>query len=289
MDYTEWTDYEIEKLKYAYQLLPTWNDIYETFPGRNKNSIKGKALSLGLRRPNRIWKEKDVETLKRLYPTIPNIEDIFVELKNKTKSSIVTKAQRLKLSRPNNMWTEEEIEILKKIYPTCDYKEVREKFINRTPGTIRVKACSLGLKSKRTFKGGNLLDSFTEREMGYLAGIIDGEGTIGYRKYWVNGGRNFAYTAYISICNTNYKLMEWLTEKISKNDSYVRHGDNRKPTYNWRIQGRKSMQIMREIAPYLILKREIAIKVSGGHENHSNEERDALIEWVHKFNKRGVH
>lgn len=90
-----------------------------------------------------------------------------------------------------------------------------------------------------------------ERDLHYLAGIIDGEGCF-------NIGRcRASYVPRILIVNTNYRLCKWLVDRFGGNvqRSVVKNRTNWKPRYFWRLSHRKALDLAREVANLLHLKK----------------------------------
>jgi hypothetical protein len=57
--------------------------------------------------------------------------------------------------------------------------------------------------------------NLTEQEKGYIAGLIDGEGTIGMGKtFQANGDRKLRYRLRLTITTTNSNLTIWFTDKL---------------------------------------------------------------------------
>lgn len=292
MAYTKWNDSEIEMLKYTYPST-NWDEIYKSIPGHDKNSIKYKAISLGLKRPNRKWTTKEIHMLKCIYPDDTTMENIIINIPNKTKSSIITKARRLNLTRPHNIWTKREIDIIKNLYPVTTCKDMEKFLPGRKCNSIRTKACILKVKNSRTYTGNNILGDFTEAEKGYIAGIIDGEGNMGFRKYKVGDRehRTSSYVIYLCISGTSSLLFNWIGEKFDFGGYWTARKNDpiRKPVHSWRVQSNRAIQILKEIYPYLIIKKELAEKLSHGYLHLNMDEREEFIQYVHRFNKRGVH
>lgn len=90
-------------------------------------------------------------------------------------------------------------------------------------------------------------------ERAYMAGIVDGEGSIGVR-------RRLRYiTPILQVTNTRKDLLEWLVLRCG-GAIYVNkeERDGRKQLYSWQTFGRKAQAIIREILPYLVIKRQQA-------------------------------
>lgn len=93
----------------------------------------------------------------------------------------------------------------------------------------------------------------------YLAGIIDGEGTICI--YYMK--RQNRVQCQIVIPNTSEKLMKWLVTNFGgKYDTHFPkdlHGFNRKPLFRWQPAGKKNREkLLLGTIPHLVIKREQA-------------------------------
>lgn len=96
----------------------------------------------------------------------------------------------------------------------------------------------------------------------YLAGIIDGEGTIRIARnklkskpHW-----NYTYSAHISVGMSNKEVLELFQKtfgyKISVRKECV---PNRKTMYRWGTSGNNTTpKILKELLPYLIVKKKNA-------------------------------
>ncbi len=92
----------------------------------------------------------------------------------------------------------------------------------------------------------------TELEKAYIAGIVDGEGSIMLQK--------FHYNEYpspcISIASTTSELLDWIksvigkgTVKLKKNYNNSKHKD----CYSYILKHDDAIQLITEIYPYLII------------------------------------
>src|SRR3989344_3532377 len=89
----------------------------------------------------------------------------------------------------------------------------------------------------------------------YLAGIIDGEGTIRIGK-----GGTTKYYAAISVGNVNKEVIDLLTKTFgSKTRLEIVKISNRQPIYRWGTSGNLAVpQILKILLPYLIVKKKQA-------------------------------
>lgn len=99
----------------------------------------------------------------------------------------------------------------------------------------------------------------TDAEISYLAGIIDGEGTIGIRKQ-----SERIYQIRLLVNNTSEELIEYLKENYGgkKLGPYKQKGNN-KDIFEWVCSGKEAIKIIKRILPYLVIKQlqaELAIK-----------------------------
>jgi hypothetical protein len=94
-------------------------------------------------------------------------------------------------------------------------------------------------------------------ENAYLAGIVDGEGSIRVR-YAKDVGPNGVFRCELTVSNTNMDLISMLIHKYGGSIAAVN------PTCRqWRMTGQKALPILKSILPYLIVKRrhcELAIE-----------------------------
>ena len=99
-----------------------------------------------------------------------------------------------------------------------------------------------------------------EWKLGYLGGIIDGEGTIVIAKTDKAGNkRSFHYSAILSVTNTDKRLMDWLKENVG-GGVYIQKeaiGNHRK-RYMWVMYVKGAYELLKEIKPYLVIKQEQA-------------------------------
>jgi hypothetical protein len=141
---------------------------------------------------------------------------------------------------------------------------------------------------------GTTMPSKSKTELAYAAGIIDGEGCIGFNK------RTDHVVLRVSVGNTDPRLMDWLKTTFggcvwSEKQSYA---PNAKPRFGWELSAKKAEEFLRLLLPYLILKRERAElalayrqtvtrggrKISHEVEQQRQEIHGNLIE----FNRKGL-
>ena len=101
---------------------------------------------------------------------------------------------------------------------------------------------------------------WTDFEIGYLAGMIDGEGTI-YIQYRMQGNcKN--YFPRFQICNTNMNVMHWIKEKFGGILLHRKRSINNpkwKDSAEWYTNRGSLDKLLPLLIPHLIIKREHAI------------------------------
>jgi hypothetical protein len=183
-------------------------------------------------------------------------------------------------------YTPEDDAWLRAHYARASAQDIAARFPTRSPRGVRQRAWLLRLRvDKDAVDQGppvtTVIGHLSERDRAYLAGIIDGEGCIMLARRHPNGpNRRPVYAPYVSIANTSPALRSWLEERLPGLATYNRF--NRQPgrwreQWTWMLAGnRQVMTFLREIAPYLVIKREQAELVAGGYLLLSEEERFRL-------------
>jgi hypothetical protein len=207
-----------------------------------------------------LWTENEIEILKREYHR-RSIEELMKMLPLHTRGSIIHKASRLGLKSPHR-WTEEEI--LFKMYPTAPARYILSK-INRSWNAIVHRARKLKIRRIERVTNDalerfiNLEDApLNDVEAGYLAGIIDGEGSITFRKW---GSRLYPS---IRITNTSKELITKCRRLLGFGLVYTRKDKNH-PKYKTQYyieicDGADVYALLHRILPYLTVKRKQALK-----------------------------
>jgi LAGLIDADG DNA endonuclease family protein len=108
----------------------------------------------------------------------------------------------------------------------------------------------------------------TEAEAAYVAGLIDGEGTITLFTSGTEPGRlSRALRTKVSIANTNLLMLERVIE-MTGNGAISTTGRRKDPAhkqgYLWRIEASQIRRILPQVSPYLVVKQrqaEIVLRV----------------------------
>lgn len=110
----------------------------------------------------------------------------------------------------------------------------------------------------------------TATDWAYLAGLIDGEGSLAlvHRNRWrrYNGKRvqtehlsENSYQCHITIVNTDFKMIDWVRDTFGDYVYFQRSRDGRKPLYVYAVQSKEGVAyILRGVLPYLLTKYEVA-------------------------------
>jgi len=107
-------------------------------------------------------------------------------------------------------------------------------------------------------------------QLAYLAGLIDGEGSVGIMRNKRNNLLMAHYHPYIQVCGTSERLMQWVHSKFG--GKFAKQTDSRtskgfKQMYFVRWSYRKAYALAKELLPYLILKSEKAQVIVEWYEN----------------------
>jgi hypothetical protein len=146
----------------------------------------------------------------------------------------------------------------------------------------------------------------SETQLAYLAGIIDGEGTIGIVRFTskqkLASGEVKSYTrteARLTIYNCNVAMMDWLERHLGGKRRLVpRSKENWKPNYSWETHSVKASRLLKAVYPYLVAKAEQAdlvmryqsTKKRVGRKGTPQETisgREEMISRLHVLNRRG--
>jgi hypothetical protein len=108
-----------------------------------------------------------------------------------------------------------------------------------------------------------------EQEKAYLAGIVDGEGSI-----FVGKTHKRLNTMVVNVSNTDPRLHVWL--KIHAGGHVTedkRKYPNRRKIWLWQIGSNKAADMLEEILPYLVIKKDQAETAIAFHRLKQNANR----------------
>jgi len=208
----------------------------------------------------RPWTEEEAQKLKELYPKLPGRE--VARILNRTTRSVQGKARRLGLCKrkvTHVHWTEDEISFLRESWRTLPKYEIMRRLHRHTWYGIRHMANKLGLRRgfEAIYPPHPLI--LTEGEKGYLAGLLDGEGSI-----YIDTEAKY-HTVVISFYNNSREVMEYLKKLLPFGHLKVVRRRKRNPRHsNGYRFGISCMtdchRLLKTLLPYLIIKRKRAIE-----------------------------
>lgn len=184
-------------------------------------------------------------------------------------------------------WTEEELLLLAKLWPTeRDMDVILASFPGKSLTTIRWRAFRLGIRRPKRHleRGHNIIDSMSELDLSWLAGFIDGEGTIGLYRH------PDGFVASVVISNTNLPVLLHVFRLTGCGGIY------KKPTrksghvqgYHFRVNERTAVDaLVRRLLPHLRIKKsqaELMIQVLEADKAGSMT-KDTLERFLDKFGK----
>lgn len=135
-------------------------------------------------------------------------------------------------------------------------------------------------------------------DLAYIAGIIDGEGTIALCPAQ-RGNSKPSFQLTVKVSNTNEWLIQWLHFSFG-GSCYAKkiYGENDKQQWEWALWTVRASEFLKLIYPYLRLKKpqaELAIKFQGARRGrgHRLTEGEMAVMEAQKFlltvlNKRGI-
>jgi len=104
-----------------------------------------------------------------------------------------------------------------------------------------------------------ILPKLKSWEWGYIAGMLDGEGWIGFQQ-----DRKHKRPT-IVISGTNKEAMEWINKKLNNTEKFIRvemtkwKGKQAKPIYRVRMRNKEVFEkVLKKLLPYLIVKKDKA-------------------------------
>ena len=133
----------------------------------------------------------------------------------------------------------------------------------------------------------------TEVEKAYLAGIIDGEGSIGLWRHH----KNETATPNVSVANNSLKLLQWIKQRaggtiVSKKKRKAHHND----LYAWSVRQDRAIRLLNDVKEFLIIKRKQAELITseyksvthpaGKYTSQMLKKKQRLVDKIKKLNQR---
>ncbi len=152
--------------------------------------------------------------------------------------------------------------------------------------------CSMECAGRVRFKRAEEANALRDVDAAYLAAFIDGEGCI------ILARRTYGLSMRLHATNTDTSVLEWIAEITGTGQVLRQSRGNEKhnASYHWQVHGLAAASVLRQILPYIRIKRaqaELAIAAQGRMHRgrrRSQEDRDreqSDIEQMHRLNKRG--
>lgn len=114
-----------------------------------------------------------------------------------------------------------------------------------------VQYCSSACHRLSLYRHGVVGRQMSPTEAAYLAGLVDGEGSIILYK------RRDAVALRLVISNTNRKLLEWVFSTTEVGNAHVnarQTNEMAKPSGYWSVNADGAVSILEQISPYLVIK-----------------------------------
>lgn len=197
------------------------------------------------------WTLDETTELRRLHSGGLTLPEIAKRI-GRSYRSVRSRAWKLGLrSGPDQCrWQANEAEKLRELWPGKPWREISEAFPGRSRANIRARAQRMGVFRQRFIESPEMVDAIenlSETEVAYIAGFIDGEGTIIARDGHIN----------LSAGNTCRNVIDWLASKVGGHVSCRTYPDDsaRKPCWVWSLtRTRVAEALLLRLAPYLLVK-----------------------------------
>lgn len=187
--------------------------------------------------------------------------------------------------RTLNSWTESENEII-----VANIREPLENIEKLIPSKSRkqilygMRRLGYDYRLEETRKNANTTLRLSETEKAYIAGIIDGEGTIALHK---DTRRGILCEPRISIANSNRDLLEWLKHKLFSTAHITR--------FELYANNYDAMPLLKAVKPYLRIKKKqadlvlefIDLRLMREHWGKSHTQRELeIVQEVYHLNTK---
>ncbi len=101
----------------------------------------------------------------------------------------------------------------------------------------------------------NTIRQLTAAECGYVAGILDGEGTIRIGRQSKKTGKPPAFVTGVGVTNTDIRMIEWLIETTGCGQFFqVQNLPTRRPAFRWYVPVSFQESLLNQVKPYLVCK-----------------------------------
>lgn len=153
-------------------------------------------------------------------------------------------------------WTKKEVNDLIRMYPTTSW-DVLEIYFDRGQESISHKAVRLGLnRDIATWDKPTEPLTLEGFDLGFVIGMIEGEGTIGL---YTSPSQSTRFVPVIQVVNTQWDLLWDVRRRLNDWGEIKSHGrvvGNRKQSYTYQIRLYSQVEaVLKVLEPYLISKR----------------------------------
>lgn len=143
----------------------------------------------------------------------------------------------------------------------------------------------------------------TDEQRAYMAGIVDGEGSIQIRCHGTKGGKTGhigQYTLVVQVVNTSKPLIDWLVANWGGAVAYTPEKPelNRKAKWSWSVTANNALRVLDEVYEFLVIKRtqcKLGRRFQRYAQRTGRERTEKITRLHHRFfsemrilNKRGV-
>lgn len=126
----------------------------------------------------------------------------------------------------------------------------------------------------------------------YMAGLIDGEGTIGIAKTHADRAEN--KVPYLSVSSTTKEIIDWLVENFGGSASVQKvYQSHHKQSWSWKLRNKAQLfDLIRKIEPHMlepVKKARMTMlldeydKVTVRNGKYSPEQREAKLAFEERF------
>lgn len=185
-------------------------------------------------------------------------------------------------------FTRKEDSILKILYANSSFDRLLRMLPGRSKQNIWSRAGYLGLSRnstiahlrQSTLSVKSVANELPETDKAYLAGLIDGEGCL-YVKAAESGG---VIVRLDVVSNTNQKVIAWVEKKLRP---YCRvycqsKLGRKKKIRRVVLHNRRAVLFLREVFPYLVIKKDRAQMLLKGYWHLSKAQKRDLVERLRK-------
>lgn len=123
----------------------------------------------------------------------------------------------------------------------------------------------------------NIEDSFWS----YLAGIVDGEGTILVRKKLGRNDKNWCYQGMLSVAQSNFPFLDYIRNELGGLGAIYPRGERgsfgsptSRSTFEWKLYSKQALAVAEKLLPYLRIKKlqaEGLVELERSIGNHSGK------------------